>query len=62
MNRYQRFVENKKKEGKKRRSLWCTDEEWTVIKYLFDHLDLEDINIYLGGWSEEYIKRSKIKE
>jgi len=42
-NRYQRFVERRKEEGKKRKSLWCTDLEWKVLSSLKDRLELMDI-------------------
>jgi len=50
-NRQQRFIQNRKKEGKKRKSFWCTDLEWEIISYIRQHIELEYISVQdmVGG-------------
>ena len=50
-NRQQRFVQNRKKEGKKRKSFWCTDLEWGIVSYIRQHIKLEEIRVHdlVGG-------------
>ena len=51
-DRQRRFVQNRKKEGKKRKSCWCTDLEWKVISYIRQHIQLEEIkgeDMVVGG-------------
>lgn len=49
-NRYQRFIDKRKQEGKKRRSLWCTDQEWSVLRHLSKSVEILghclDIQVY----------------
>jgi hypothetical protein len=44
MNRYKKFVERRKSEGKQRKSMWCTDLEWKVLSYFRDRIELVDVN------------------